>query len=96
MSAVDRVVRARSGVLTNAQIRSLRSLPGQASGNRLGFAIRLARMTQGDLARATGFSQPYISDVVRGRYGTITLGNARRFAQYFGCTLEDLFPPPRG
>ena len=89
-----RVSRARSGVLTNAQLRILRSDPGQASGNRLGFAIRLARITPGDLARATGFSQPYISDVVRSRYGTITLDNAWRFARYFGCTLEDLFPPP--
>lgn len=91
---MHRVARGRSGVLTDDQLGILRSAPLQASGNRLGFALRLARITQGSLARATGFSQPYISDVVRSRYGTITLDNAWRFARYFGCAIEDLFPPP--
>ena len=47
------------------------------------------------MAAALGFPQPYISDVARRRYQTITVENARKFAHYFGCTIEDLFPAPR-
>ena len=37
-------------------------------------------------------TQAYVSDVVHCRYRTITVVNARRFARYFGCSVEDLFP----
>ena len=46
------------------------------------------------LAKALGLSQPYVSDVFRRRYRTITVATAQKFAQYFGCCIEDLFPPP--
>lgn len=49
-------------------------------------------MTQVAVADACGFSQPYLSDIVRGRYETITVENARKLAEFFGCTIEDLFP----
>lgn len=32
---------------------------------------------------------PTISDVARQRYRTITVENARKFARYFGCSIED-------
>ena len=35
----------------------------------------------------------HVSDVARRRYRTITVENARKFARYFGCSIEDLFPP---
>lgn len=55
-------------------------------------AFELAKVTQLEVATATGLPQPYISDVARNRYQTITVENAHKFADYFGCTIEDLFP----
>lgn len=52
----------------------------------------LAGLTQAQLAEAIGLSQPYISDVKTGRYNTLTVENAYKFADYFGCAIEDLFP----
>lgn len=54
--------------------------------------MRLIGVTQAALSEAIHESQPYISDVVRGRYQTITVAKARKFAEYFGCAIEDLFP----
>ena len=87
-------MRRPSGALARSQIRTLRATPAPAGGNRLGSAIRLAGVSQNDVARATGLTQPYVSDVVRGRYRTITLQNAWKFARYFGIALEDLFAAP--
>ena len=56
-------------------------------------AMALAGVRQTTLAAAVGLSQAYVSDVVRRRYRTITVENARRFAQYFGCRIKDVFPP---
>ena len=78
-------------MLTAKQLVVLRAAPG---ANRVATAIDLAGVTQGAVAAALGFSQPYISDVARHRYQTITVENARKFAHYFGCSIEDLFPPP--
>jgi len=41
---------------------------------------------------ATGFVQPYVAQVMGGRFRTITVENARKFAEFFGCNIEDLFP----
>ena len=79
-------------MLTDTQLAALRAAPG---ANRVGKAIALAGVTQGTVAAALGFPQPYISDVARSRYRTITVENARKFAHYFGCSIEDLFPAPR-
>ena len=79
-------------MLTAKQLAALRATPGT---NRVGKAIALAGVTQGAVAAALGFPQPYISDVARSRYRTITVENARKFAHYFGCSIEDLFPAPR-
>lgn len=78
-------------MLTAEQLATLREEPGT---NRVAKAIALAGVTQGTVASALGFPQPYISDVARRRYQTITVGNARKFAHYFGCSIEDLFPAP--
>lgn len=73
--------------------RRLRELRDTATeGNRVARAIELAEVTQLDVAAATGLPQPYISDVARNRYQTITVDNAHKFADYFGCAIEDLFP----
>ena len=79
-------------MLTLEQLVALRAAPGT---NRVAKAIALAGVTQGAAAAALGFPQPYISDVARRRYRIITVENARKFAHYFGCSIEDLFPSPR-
>ena len=77
------------GMLTEQQIAVLRSEPGS---NRVAKAVALAGVTQVTVAKALRLTQPYVSDVARGRYRTITVENAWKFAAYFGCRIEDLFP----
>ena len=79
-------------MLTEQQLAFLRSEPGS---NRVAKAMALAGVTQVTVAKALRLTQPYVSDVARGRYRTITVENAWKFAAYFGCRIEDLFPPPR-
>lgn len=61
-------------------------------GNRVGAAIELLELTQAVVADGTGLPQQYVSDVARNRYRTITVDNAQKFADFFGCIIEDLFP----
>ena len=77
-------------MLTEEQLAALRSEPGT---NRVAKAISLAGVSQVTVAKALGLPQPYVSDVARRRYRTITVENAGKFARYFGCSIEDLFPP---
>ena len=63
-----------------------------AVGNRIAKAVELAGCTLVEVQRGTGLSYPYISDVSRGRFQTITVDNAHKFAEFFGCAIEDLFP----
>lgn len=53
--------------------------------------MALVSATQAEIVAFTGFAQPYISDVVRGRFRRITVDNAQKFADFFGCSIEDLF-----
>ena len=78
--------------LTEKQLKVLRSKPVSEGGNRLAAATELAEVSQADLSRAVAMTQQYVNDVARGRYATITVDNARRLAEYFGCSIEDLFP----
>ncbi len=80
-------------MLTKQQLAILRSEPGT---NRVAKAIALAGVTQVTVAEGLGLPQPYVSDVARQRYKTITVENARKFAKFFGCSIEDLFPPADG
>lgn len=83
--------------LTPSQLRRLRSKPCPSSGNKVVTAIEILRddeieITQAAIAAATGFSQPYVSAVIRGVNDTITVDNGYAFATFFGTSLEDLFP----
>jgi transcriptional regulator with XRE-family HTH domain len=78
--------------LTPKQLKELRMAPIGTAGNRVSAAMQLAEMTQAQIAAAIDVTQPYVSDVVRGRHATITLDNARKFADFFGCDINDLFP----
>lgn len=78
--------------LTPQQLKQLRAIRVGATGNRVQAAIDLADETQTRIAKATKLPYTYVSDTARGRYQTITVENARKFADYFGCAIEDLFP----
>ena len=79
-------------MLTEQQLAILRSAP---STNRVAKAISVAGVTQVTVADAVGLPQPYVSAVARQRYPTIAVENARQFADYFGCSIADLFSPSR-
>lgn len=79
--------------LTDKQLKQLRRSPVPQVGNRLARAIELAETTQIAVGAAVGESNTYVSDVARGRYQTITVEKAHKFAVHFGCCIEDLFPP---
>ena len=83
---------APPAVLTNKQLVRLLAASLSPGSNRVGLALSLAGVSQATVGRAVGMSQPYVSDVVRGRYRTITIVNARRLARYFGCGIEAPFP----
>lgn len=78
--------------MTNSQLRELRRRRVGPSGNRLVSAFDLDGRPQTQCARETGFSQQYISDVKAGRIQTVGVDNAHKFAAYFDCAIEDLFP----
>jgi transcriptional regulator with XRE-family HTH domain len=78
--------------LTNRQLKALRESRVPSSRNRIATACDIAEIPRMDIARATGLSPQYISDVVNGRFSGITVENARKFSEFFGCAIEDLFP----
>ena len=53
----------------------------------------LQGVTQAGLAASIDLTQPYISAIVNGRYRRLPVETTRRFADFFGCQIEDLFPP---
>jgi transcriptional regulator with XRE-family HTH domain len=78
--------------MTNKQISQLRQFDATATGNRVAVAFTLDGRSQMDCARETGFTPQYVSDVKSGRFRNLSLDNAHRFAAFFGCAIEDLFP----
>jgi transcriptional regulator with XRE-family HTH domain len=76
--------------LTDTQLLQLRK--ARATGNRVARAAELAGVTLADIATAANLPYTYVSDVSRNRYQTVTVSNAHKFADYFGCAIEDLFP----
>lgn len=78
--------------MTQKQLKKLRSSPVPGTGNRIVIACAIADTTQMDCARQTGFTPQYVSDMARGRFRNISIDNARKFATFFGCHIEDIFP----
>jgi len=78
--------------LTPEQIEALRSVPLGAMPNRLQVALGMVKARQADIVAETGMSAPNVSDFVNGKYGDMNLETARKFADYFGCAIDDLFP----
>ena len=79
-----------SWMLTERQLAVLRASPPT---RRVATAISLAGVTQVTVAEEIGVTQAYVSDVARDRYSTITVASARKFTRFFGCSIDDLFPP---
>jgi DNA-binding XRE family transcriptional regulator len=77
-------------MLTKTNIQTLRRLPSGES--RIKKAAELSGITQTALARDLGFPTSYVCDVSQRRFRTITVANAFKFARYFNCAIEDLFP----
>lgn len=78
--------------MTHKQLKELRAAPVPESGNRITIACELTGRTQMDCSRQTGLTPQYVSDMARGRFRNISIDNARKFATFFGCHIEDLFP----
>lgn len=81
-------------MLTPAQLTTLRRSKPE-NRNRLAKAIELAGVTQVQLAEAIGSNQPRISSICAGRFGEsgLPIETVRPLADFFGCSIEDLFPP---
>lgn len=77
--------------LTPQQVKRLRAEPLRGP-NKLRQARELAEVTQVELAAKLRCEQSFISKVECGGYVRLPLENARVFAHYFGCSIEDLFP----
>lgn len=78
--------------MTPKQLKELRAVKPTDTGNRLAAAFEITERTQAALVRETSFTPQYVSDVVRGRFQNIGVDNARVFAEWFGCQIEDLWP----
>lgn len=79
--------------LTLEQVEALRAMPLGDAPNRLRVAIAMAGVKQNEVARAIDMAPANLNLIVAGkRYTTITLATARKIADYFGATVEDLFP----
>lgn len=49
-------------------------------------------LTQIDAAAKLGIAQSSLSDLERQRFGGTTIQTARKFAELYGCAIEDLYP----
>lgn len=78
-------------MLSPEKLEALRSaaLTGR---NRVQTARRLAGVTQLELAGALGITQKHVSRIEAGAYSDLPLETSRAFADFFGCSIEDLFP----
>jgi transcriptional regulator with XRE-family HTH domain len=78
-------------MLSREQLRKLRATPLEGA-NKIARAMELAEVTQVQVAEGTSLTQSYVSRVARGLYERLPGETMREFAEFFGCTIEDLFP----
>jgi transcriptional regulator with XRE-family HTH domain len=77
--------------LTDTQLQKLRR--HRVSGNRISKAVELTGVTLVEVAAGSGLPYSYVSDMARNRYRTHTVETAYKLCGFFGCAIEDLFPP---
>ena len=79
--------------LTTEQIKALQSVPlVEGMPNRLRVALGMVDGKQSEIVVETGLLASMVSDIVNGKYGDLNVGTARKFADFFGCGIDDLFP----
>lgn len=78
--------------LTSAQVEALRSVPIGPMPNRIRVALGMVNAKQAELAEETGQKPSNVSDIVNGKYSDLQIETARKYADFFGCAIEDLFP----
>lgn len=79
--------------LTDEQLTALRAVPvTKEFPNRLPVAMALAKVNQVQLAESVRMSQASVSDIRNGKYNDLKHTTVQRFADFFGCYIEDLFP----
>jgi DNA-binding XRE family transcriptional regulator len=78
--------------MTQKQLQQLRGERVGMTGNRIAAAFRITDRAQMECAREFDLTPQYISDVKAGRFQNISVENAHKFAAFFGCAIEDLFP----
>lgn len=78
-------------MLSRSKLRALRN--ARASGpSKLRLAMTLADVTQVQVSEAVGIAQSQVSEDAAGKFSEISLEKARAYANFFGCTTDDLFP----
>lgn len=78
-------------MLTPKQLKMLRAEPFTGP-SKIRLAMKLAGLTQVQVAEVIGISQSQISEDVCGKFYEISLDKSRAYARLFGCTVDDLFP----
>lgn len=63
-------------------------------GNRVRFIRRMLDLTQQQVAKAAGISQPYLHDIERGNRGARP-ETWQRIADVLGVTVKDLMEEPK-
>lgn len=79
--------------LTAEQLNALRLVPLMDMPNKVRLALTLTQAQQQQVVEETGILYPTLSKIVTGKSGDgVSIGNARKLADYFGCEVDDLFP----
>ena len=78
--------------LTQEQLRRVRRSDVGAGHNKLKAARLAAGLTQVEMAALIGLPQNKVSDYERGVFLNPSLETVHKFASFFGCAIEDLFP----
>lgn len=55
--------------------------------------MELAGKSREELAAELGLSYAHVSSVMNGQVPNLPLPTARKFATYFSCEVDDIFPP---
>jgi hypothetical protein len=81
-------------MLTPEQLEARRALPLAGMPNKVDVALTLAKAKQADIVQAYDYEldASAVHRVVNGKYVTLDVNLARKFAEFFGCQIEDLFP----
>jgi len=79
-------------MLEQRQITKLRNSAIDDAPNRVRAAIELSGKTQREVAEALEMTAPYLNDICNGRVPDPKRSTMQRLANYFGCSMDDLFP----